>query len=167
MSDHPRRGYVSLTIEMPIEVAEWFGANGSKFEQIARIAAAKAHRNSDANKQREHERSEKHKAEFHILGRVGYRKLRRDGVTNNFVKNREALKTVADSLGVPWQNLEFAVTRFKRLIDAKRRQRRIREIGRLYWAGQSNKQIARQQNIHPHTVSKYIREVIKLAGRRA
>lgn len=167
MSERQRPGYISITIDMPLEVAEWFGANGEKICQLAQTTAAKSYRNSETAKILREEQTRKHQCEFHQLGRLGYRLLRHIGLGSNLAKNRDAIREIADNIGEPCQRLEFAIIKFKRDLNVKRHTRRIREIGRLYWAGATNAEIAIRQSIHSNTVQRYIREVIKLSGRRA
>jgi len=167
MSKRARDGYVTLTLEIPIEIAEWLGTHGESLGQMARVAVTQARYNSEIDKASREERSKKHQVEFWALGRLGYRQLRKAGVSKNLTNNRDITKTVAANLGVSWQALEFAVTRFKRSLNDQIRKRRGREIGRLYWAGYGNEEIARRFNVHPNTVARYIREVIKPTGRRA
>jgi len=50
MTKRDRPGYATITIDVPIEVAEWLAANGEHLAQIASLAAAKAQRNTEVHK---------------------------------------------------------------------------------------------------------------------
>ena len=158
---------VTLSLELPVEVAEWLAANAESIGYQAHLAATQVRHNSEEAKQQSKKRSRERQNYMVNLGRVGYRELRKVGVTNNFVKNRDFTKEVAPQLGVTWQSLELAVTRFKRNLEAQLRLRRGREIARMYWAGYSNQQIAERLNIHCNTVDRHMRKVKQLTGRRA
>ena len=73
MAKRTRYGNVTLTLEMPIEVAEWFSANGELFGHAARIATAKTQHASATSQQQREEYREKRKTELLDLGRAGYR----------------------------------------------------------------------------------------------
>jgi len=167
MGKDKRQGYVTLSIEMPIEVADWLAANAERLGTELRIASVKARHTKEQTQKHEQERSNDRRTYLIDLGRTGYRQLRRAGVTKYIAKNRATIGDVADELGVSSQVLEIAVTRFKRNLDKDLQKRRSREIGRLYWAGFSNQEIAARLHIHPNTVANHIRRVTKPTGRRA
>lgn len=167
MSKRTSPGNVTLTLDMPIEVAEWLAANAERLGHQAHIASTKARRKSEETERKADEYLQQRQDYFANLGRNGYRELRKAGVSKNFIKNRDATKTIAPQLGVTWQALELAVTRFKRNLDAQLRKRRGREIARMYWAGFRDQEIADRMGVHRNTVINHIREVIKPTGRRA
>jgi len=167
MSNRTRPGHITLTLEMPIEVADWLSANAERLGNELRIASVKARHTEEQTQKNEQERSNDRRTYLIDLGRTGYRQLRRAGVTKYLAKNRDVIGDVADELGVSSQVLEIAVTRFKRNLDKELQKRRSREIGRLYWAGFGNQEIAARLHIHPNTVANHIQKVIKPTGRRA
>ena len=132
-------------------------ANGEHLAQIASLAAAKAQRQSVANQRQREGAHIARKAELWSLGRNGYRLLCRDGGGKHVAKQRDLISDVACQLGVDGRVLEFAVVRFKRAIEAKVRQRRGREIRRMYLAGVGNAEIAARLKVHPNTVATYLR----------
>jgi len=158
MSDRARPGHITLTLEMPIEVAEWLASNGEQIGQMARIAATNAQHHSEASKKKREERSQKNIAEFWALGRLGYRLHRRAGGGKNIATSRNITRTIAAQLGVDWQTLEIAITRFKAPLQRKLRQRRNREFIRMYKAGASNQDIAARYDMHPNSVAVVLRE---------
>lgn len=168
MTERARSGNVTLTIEMPVEVAQWFAANAEPLRVQVLTATAKAYLRSETCKKDQAERLQQRENYIQNLGRTGYRQLRSLGVHSNFVKNRDVTKIVASQLGDTWQTLEFAVTRFKRVMDAKLRKRRDREIVRLYEVGKNNDQISGLIGIHKSTVARIIRDYrATKTGRRA
>lgn len=164
MVKRERPGTVTLTFEVPIEIAEWFAQNGTTLAYMAEISVERARREEARcqNKQTSHLRQ---LDAFVSLGRQWHRHLRRNGIPNNFVKNRPAIKVIADEIGVPWQRFELAVIRHKQLLEGKIRDRRDREIGRYYWAKKTDQYIADRLGISRNTVIKIIREVVKPKGR--
>lgn len=63
MRKDKRKGYVTLSIEMPIEVADWLAANAERLGNELRK-----------------ERSDERREYLIDLGRTGYRQLQRAGV---------------------------------------------------------------------------------------
>ena len=167
MRKDKRKGYVTLSIEMPIEVADWLAANTERLGNELRIASVSARQTEEQTLKHDQDRAKDRRDYLIDLGRTGYRELRRAGVTKSLAQNRETIRDVAEQFGVAWQTLEIAVTRFKRQLDQDLQKRRSREIGRLYWAGFSNQAIAARLHIHPNTVANHIRKVVKPTGRRA
>jgi len=158
MSKSERPGYATLTLEVPIEVAEWLAANGELLAQMASIAAAKAQRQSVAHQcQREASRQAR-KIELWSMGRNGYRLFRRFGGGKHVANQIDLIDKVALQLGVDPKVLKFAVLRFKRAIENKVRNRRGREITRLYLAGLGNAEIAKRLKVHKNTLSNYLRD---------
>lgn len=158
MSKSERPGYATLTLEVPIEVAEWLATYGEHLAQIAALAANKARFNSEVAKQERKWNSEARQAELHNLGRAGYRLFRHYGGGNNIAKRPELIQRIALELQVDGQALEISVRNFKRMIKAKALVRRGREITRMYLGGCTNKEIATRLNIHKNTVSNYLSE---------
>ncbi|HEY9080020.1 hypothetical protein [Magnetovibrio sp.] len=158
MSERGRPGYITLTLEMPIEVAEWLSTNADRLGQAARIAAAKQERASEEHQRQQVERIRQRDTEHERLGRIGYRHHRQAGSGTKIVGNRETTRTIANLLGVDWYLLELVSVRFKRTLHCKVRIRRAREIKRLYDNGQSNQQIAARYRVHPVTVANILRD---------
>ena len=161
MANSKHSGTVTLTLEMPIEVAEWFAANGESIGFQARIAANKARFNSVQAEQKRKENWEKRKTFIHELGREGYRQLRKINGGKNLQRNTGDLKTVAQDIGTDHTTLYHAVTRFKKQLLKRIRQRRIREVNRLHIAGLSKREIAARYSIHPVTVTNLLEEAPK------
>lgn len=158
MTKRERPGYATITLEVPIEVAEWLAVSGEHLGQIAALAAARARYNSDAAKEERACNVKARQAELRNLGRVGYRLFRRFGGGKNITKRRPLIHQIAHDLSVDPQALELAIVAFKRGLETKLRDRRIREIARLYWLGFSNREIADRLKVHKNTVSNYLRD---------
>jgi len=158
MSKSERPGYATITLEVPIEVAEWLAESGELLAQTAAIAAAKARRQSVVH-QREREATQKaRKKQMWSMGRNGYRLFRRFGGGKNVANQIDLIDKASLQLGVDPKVLKFAVLRFKRSIENKVRARRGREITRLYLAGLGNAEIAKRLKVHKNTVSNYLRD---------
>lgn len=126
--------------------------------QIAALAAAKARYNSDAAKEERAWNVKASQAELRNLGRVGCRLFRSFGGGKNIAKRRTLIREIALDLRVAPQSLELAIVVFKRGLETKLREPRIREIARLYWLGFSNSEIADRLKVHKNTVSNYLRD---------
>lgn len=158
MTKRARPGYATLTLEVPIEVAEWLATYGEHLSQIAALAAGKARFNSEDAKEARAFNLKARQAELRTLGRIGYRLFRRFGGGKNLAKRRSLIEQIACDLKVDPKTLELTVGNFKRSIEAKVRLRRSREITRLYLGGCTNKEIAERLKVHKNTVSTYLKE---------
>jgi len=168
-----RKGYVTVSVELPREVADLLAERQGDLVSIIETLGRECRHLPLSSEVRAEEnrlceqKARKRKIEFRNLGRVGYRKLRQAGFSGSLQRNRNSIEPIAPEFGVSWQTLQIAIEKFKRELDGKRRQRRGREIKRLYWNGKSNGEIAASQKISRNTVTSYIRDVIKPTGRRS
>ncbi|MCR4377319.1 MAG: hypothetical protein NUV50_04415 [Rhodospirillales bacterium] len=153
-----RPGYAIITIEVPIEVAEWLAANGEHLAQIASIAVAKIHLNSEATKLQRQWNVEARRVELWKLGRMGYRLFRRFNGGKNVGTRIELISEISTHLGCNAQALKFSITRFKRDLETRVLKRRGREMARLCAAGLSNPEIAARYDVHPNTIVRCLRE---------
>jgi hypothetical protein len=189
MSKHePRQGHVFVTIELPVRIIEIVSNHGSDLIHVIEAIAQKcrhlppsAETQAKVDKRREQkslERAAQHKA----LGRRAFRLLRHrvevDSYTTSYGKVRsrdtqtrqqwrnDILSDIAGELCADKLLVEIVTTRFRKELLAKIKPRRNRAITRLYHEGASDKEIAARVNLHPLTINRFIRGVIKPAGRR-
>lgn len=158
MTERERPGHVTLTIEVPLEVADWLASSGEQLAQVAALAAAKARRASTAIQLDRQWRLEQRKAELWNLGRIGYRLFRRFNGGRNIGQRVELVREVALHLGCNAHALKLSMVRFKRHLEARLSKRRNREMSRLCAAGYSNSNIAARYGVHPNTVVRCLRE---------
>ena len=85
---------VTLTLEMPIEVAEWIAVHAESIGLKAHYAASKARFASEQQAKDREERFQQRKTEFERLGRSGFRELRKRGVRKSLQKKRHTIKEV-------------------------------------------------------------------------
>jgi len=157
MSKSERPGYASISLEVPIEVAEWFVANVDYLARAIAIAAARADLRNTKSVERKQKDREKRETEFYELGRRAYRLFRRYGGTS-ISKHRDIVQMVADEL-FPHdvQVIKLAIKKIKRISDKKIRARRDREIIRLSVGGLTNTEIAERLKIGRNAVGCYIK----------
>ena len=123
MGKDKRQGYVTLSIEMPIEVADWLAANAERLGNELRIASVSARQTEEQTLKHDQDRAKDRRDYLIDLGRTGYRELRRAGVTKSLAQNRDTIRDVAEQFGVAWQPLEIAVTH----LDGRIRERQLKE----------------------------------------
>ena len=153
-----RPGYVTLTLEVPIAVADWLAVHGDELAKQCAIAVAKAERQSQATKQDRESGLTKRLDELVSLGRSGYRLFRRYCGRKHISRHRQLIAKLADQIGTEPTTLELAIKRFKKGLDDKVRNRRNREIYRLWNSGQSNDAIATHLKVHKATVKRIIQQ---------
>ena len=85
MRKDKRKGYVTLSIEMPIEVADWLAANAERLGNELRIASVSARQTEEQTIKHDQDRAKDRREYLIDLGRTGYRELRRAGVTKSLV----------------------------------------------------------------------------------
>jgi hypothetical protein len=169
----PRNGYVIVSVELPGDIADLLAEHSHEFAAIIEALgrecrALPSSAEVRAENQRRHEQKIQELREVaEKRGRLGFRLFRRYGGGKGVAKQVDLLDRIALELGISAKLVELDIIRFKRSLEAKVRKRRGREIERYYWAGKSNGEIAFRLCTHRNTVSKYISEVIKPAGRRS
>lgn len=157
MSKSERRGYATITLEVPIEVAEWFVANADYLARAAAIAAVRAEIRDTKSCEQKQQNAETRQADFVALGRLSYRLFRQNGGTS-VCKDRGIVQTVADTLQRhDVKSVEYALKKFKRVLGDKIKKRRDREIIRLAVAGATSQEIARRLKIGRNTVGTFIK----------
>lgn len=177
MFKRERPGYISLTIEVPIEVAEFFGDHGDQLLSSIRRAVAEYKANppdpdgqiETEGKRRQEERARKFKAD----GRLGYRLLRPKIGTETYISpdggirnrgglsraawKRVILSDIASEHGLEAGYLGIAVRQFRKDIHSRIKARREAWAIRYHLAGLTDTEIAYRLGVSHQTIWKYLK----------
>ncbi|MBT3334379.1 MAG: hypothetical protein HOE05_12130 [Rhodospirillaceae bacterium] len=168
---------VSITIDLPIELAEYLAEDGMQLIATVQHAVRKFKRNPppDLAAIAKAEREEKlHDAIDRLIrtGRQGARHLRqieamafsngeeRPKGADYQIWKRVALRDIAFRLGITFEYLDLAIRRFRSYQAPRIKARRLREVVRHARLGRSNGEIGAIYGISPGRVSRLIGDAI-------
>ena len=152
---------VSITFDVPIELAELLAAHGDALVYAAQRAVADFQRNpprdlAEVRQQENADRRRELESRIVTFGRTGYRLLRGreakafptlpgiekpTGYALQFWQ-RSVVQEIASDLRCDPSFLEHSVSRFRKGLKQRIKTRQLREVFRAYKAGKSNAQIA-------------------------
>ena len=169
---------VSITVDVPIEVARYVAVHGNTFIAAAKRALADFERDPPPDQaeidrlQREQESAEV-LARLTRIGRLGNRQLRHleaetfsaeSGVDRPKAAalqtwKQQAIRELAPALGVECFYAEMAISKFRKQLQRRIKCRRGRELYRDFLDGLSNKQIAERKRCSIASVAQRLAEV--------
>lgn len=181
---------VSVTLELPVEVAEYLANHGEDLIREIRFALDDFKRNPPPD-QAEERRQERERRSIEIqkamaeLGRRGYRMLRtresaieyrtreghprKPGNAEKQSNRRTIIAEIAQELGKDREHVAHAIELFRHRFRIKLRDRRRREVWRLFQQGLTNKAISEGLKISLTSVVndlKYLRDQQRRDGQK-
>ena len=177
MTERGRFGWITVKIDLPIEVAEHLARHGNDFLRKISRAIDDYHRSPphDPSKGEPSIEDKLQERQVYLLriGRSGYRALRQRIETfayfddqgnlqsrsgqSKLAWQRIIIRDLASDFGVSFDVLEFAISRFRKELKPKVKARRDKTIIRLYLSGYSNREIAEKVSVHSNTIARFLR----------
>ena len=177
MDKRGRPGFVTFTLDIPIEVAEYLTKHGQEVINGLQRAVTRYHQNPPIDPAKGQKTAEDlagdRRAIFKAHGRNGYRRYRRlidtDGyfTTEGVIRGRAnlsrpqwrklILNDIADELGIPHDLAELAIRKFRADLNSRIKPRREQAITRLFLEGLSNRNIADRVGVSVTHVVNFIK----------
>ena len=177
---------VHIGFDLPIEVAEFIAENGDDLVSAIKIALNDFRRNpppdqKEAQRQERKRKREERNQYLVSIGRQGFRLLRQYQHLESYVSasgfNRirggkngaswqdQIIRDIADELGIGFELLKLAISRFRKKLKKKATNRRNKYIVQYAFEGLSNEEIAQKYGLHKNTVSGIIQKEIRKKAR--